>query len=199
MKRAAATSVLTLAGVLSAGAAAALVNSRILGNAEGGATETNRVELVEAPRLIGPGRATSALVTVPPATPAATTAVAASSVTAPADINEAPAVEASSDTATAPAAPARPATPSTSRSTGARDPEYPSATAGATQPTVAPATPPTIPATVPPTPVTSTPSTAASTTSSTAPSTPTSTNVRRRPRWPRYGPSTSPPRWTPDD
>ncbi len=44
------TSALTLVGVLTAGGAAALVNTRVLDSAEGDATRTNRVELVEAER-----------------------------------------------------------------------------------------------------------------------------------------------------
>lgn len=48
MKRVTLTSALTIAGVLSAGATAALVNTRVLENAGGDATGTNRVALEEA-------------------------------------------------------------------------------------------------------------------------------------------------------
>ncbi|HEU4839847.1 MAG TPA: hypothetical protein VFT09_00345, partial [Ilumatobacteraceae bacterium] len=78
MKRPSLASVLTATGVLAAGATAALVNTRVLENADGDATGTNRVELDEdaasaalRPSLLQPlPRVTTAPVPEPASTPA---------------------------------------------------------------------------------------------------------------------------------
>jgi len=70
------TSALTVAGVVTAGSAAGLVNTRVLDSAEGQAVHANRVQLVEAQTWDAPPMASPRLATTVPATdPSTTTAV----------------------------------------------------------------------------------------------------------------------------
>jgi hypothetical protein len=204
MKRAAMTSALTLAGVLSAGGAAALVNSRILDSGDGGAAPTNRVELVEAQRLLGPRPVTTtAPGTDPPTTPPATSDVAASTAAVPPGTDEEPIAEGATGAARdVPDDPPRTTPPGTHLfgDAGARDPGYPSTTTAATPATVAPGTaPPRTTVAAPTPPVTSTPPATSTTTASAAHPTSTATSVSRRPSWPPHAPSTWAPHWPADD
>ena len=63
MKRLSITSALTVAGVLAAGSAAALVNTRVLDSSEGQTVQANRVQLVEAQVWEGPPMASPQLPT----------------------------------------------------------------------------------------------------------------------------------------
>jgi hypothetical protein len=80
MERVRLTSALTIVGVLAAGTTAALVNTRVLESADGGATGTNRVELVEDGEEPFAARRAPAVV-VPP--PAGTTAAPATTTGGP--------------------------------------------------------------------------------------------------------------------
>jgi hypothetical protein len=80
MKRVSVTSALTVAAVLTAASAAALVNTRVLDNAEGEAVRANPVELVEPESGQGPAPSTTAPASTdpPPTAPAASTVPGAS-------------------------------------------------------------------------------------------------------------------------